>query len=116
MPFREYSTNANTKPYSANILRDAYINIADHPVVSDFFRNTEKVTKNKRRRRTIKSAKQILLKNLEAYREKFANSCKEKKMIPKMEIADITFWMDYIENHKRVKRKIGEIRQKQMKS
>ena len=44
--------------------------------------------------------------SLEAYRIKFKEACEEEDQIPKMEIADIRFWCDYIQNHKRIKRKV----------
>ena len=114
LPFRRYSASKNSKPYSVNILRDAYINFAEHPVISDFFKNTEKV-KNKRSRRLTKSAKLILMGNLKAYRNKFRLACEEDKLIPKMEIANLQFWYDYIQNHKRIKEKIGKHRQAPIK-
>ena len=42
LPFHRYSASKNSKPYSVNILHDTYISFAEHPVISDFFKNTEK--------------------------------------------------------------------------
>ena len=61
---RSHSAKMNTKSYPDNVLRDAYIRIAEHPVVADFFRNTEKSEVNKRRRIVQKLARLKMLKEL----------------------------------------------------
>ena len=70
-------------------------------MISNFFGFTEKI-KNKRSRRLTKSAKLTLTENLKEYRDKFRKAIEEENQIPNMEIADLQFWYDYVQNHKRV--------------
>ena len=65
--------------------------------------------------RPITTAKQILLEKLEAYRGRFKEACKEKGIISDLEIADVTFWTDYVNNWKAFKDKTKSSKQKPMK-
>ena len=65
IPTQIKSTNLNAKPYPTNILRDAYINMAEHPILADFLLKTNTQIKDKRRRRYRQSQNDSYWANLE---------------------------------------------------